>query len=171
MHMVKKSKGKKGYLAIKIDLEKAYDRLIWDFVGKVLEEIELLVSLIKIIMACISMASFKLLWKGEMFNSFFPSRGIYQGEPMSAYIFVLCMEKLSQLIMTAMEDELWKGIRAGRNGPEVMHLLFSDDILLFREATMDQTMCIVRCIIIFCSMSCQKMNLQKNMRPFLSKCS
>ena len=38
---MKLKKGKKGFMAIKIDLEKAYDKLNWDFIVDVLLEIDL----------------------------------------------------------------------------------------------------------------------------------
>ena len=39
MHSLKKIQGRKGYMVIKIDLEKAYDRMNWSFIKKILEEI------------------------------------------------------------------------------------------------------------------------------------
>ena len=41
IHSMKLKKGKKGYMAIKIDLEKANDRLSWDFIENILAKIEL----------------------------------------------------------------------------------------------------------------------------------
>jgi Reverse transcriptase (RNA-dependent DNA polymerase) len=41
--------GKKGYMAIKVDLEKAYDRLRWTFIRETLEDIGLPSNLINLI--------------------------------------------------------------------------------------------------------------------------
>lgn len=64
-----------------------------------------------------------------------PSRGLRQGALISPYNFVICMEKLSHLIADAVEEKAWIPIRAGRNGPSIAHLLFTDDIMLFAEAS------------------------------------
>lgn len=37
MHSMKIMKGKKGFLAVKVDLEKAYDRLDWGFIEETLK--------------------------------------------------------------------------------------------------------------------------------------
>lgn len=34
IHSMKKKTGKKGYITVKVDLEKAYDRIRWDFLEK-----------------------------------------------------------------------------------------------------------------------------------------
>jgi hypothetical protein len=45
-----KMKGRKGYVAIKVDLSKAYDKLNWNFIWQILKEIQLPDSLINVIM-------------------------------------------------------------------------------------------------------------------------
>lgn len=55
---------------------------------------------------------------------------------MSPYIFVLCMERLSHLITKSVHEGEWKGVRLSRNSPLLSHLLFVDDMVLFREASL-----------------------------------
>lgn len=102
----RKSDGKKGFFAWKNDLSKAYDRLSWDFIESVLVETQLPNDLVKLIMHCITSTSFQISFNGELTNSFKAQRGIRQGDPLSPYIFVLCMEKLSHLIHSALCESM-----------------------------------------------------------------
>lgn len=94
IYSLKRRKGKEGYMVVKIDLERAYDRLEWSFVKMVLEHYGLPQNIIKLVMSCISTITTALLFNGSKLEAFQPSRGIRQGDPISPYIFLLCMEFL-----------------------------------------------------------------------------
>lgn len=57
-------------MAVKLDLEKAYDRISWSFLRKVLIAIGLEEHMIELIMFCVTSASFSILWNGEKLDSF-----------------------------------------------------------------------------------------------------
>lgn len=78
-----------------------------------------------------------MLLNGEALEKFTLSRGIRQGDPLSLYLFVLCMKRLSHIISTAVENKFWKPIKVGKNGPCLSHLAFVDDLILFAEAYLD----------------------------------
>lgn len=66
-----RTRGKRpGWMAVKVDLEKAYDRLDWDFVQATLTEIGIEGKILEIIMACITTTSFRILWNGEPTEQF-----------------------------------------------------------------------------------------------------
>ena len=85
-------------MAIKIDLEKAYDKLEWSFIREMLIRIYLPQGLIKLIMRCISSVNTSILVNGVRLDQILPSRGIRQGDTLSLYIFIICMEFLGHLI-------------------------------------------------------------------------
>lgn len=68
------------------------------------------------------MASLSILWNGEKLESFQPLRGIRQGEPLSPYLFLLCMEVLSHYTNSIVGSGDWKDIKLSRQCPPLSHL-------------------------------------------------
>ncbi|KAK4258548.1 hypothetical protein QN277_004989 [Acacia crassicarpa] len=161
IHTMRSMRKKKGFLAIKIDLEKAYDRVNWNFVLNCLQELNLPSRLTEVIEQCISSPTMQLLWNGDKAEVFIPSRGVRQGDPLSPYLFVICMEKLAHLIQSEIDNKKWRPIHLTRSGPPISHLFFADDIILFAEASMDQVDVINKCLKVFCDSSGLKINQQK----------
>ena len=58
-------------------------------------------------MSCVSTMSMSILFNGEALDPIFPSRGIRQGDPISSYLFILCMDYLRQLIEEKCSENLW----------------------------------------------------------------
>jgi len=100
-------------------------------------------------------------WNGARADYFRPQRGICRGDPISPYLFVLCMDKLSHMILHEINQGDWKSIKVGRRGPEVSHLMFADDLLLFREATKIQMWCVTHTSHQVCMLSGQKISNEK----------
>jgi hypothetical protein len=91
-------------------------------------------------------------WNGVRADFFKTQRGIRQGDPMSPYLFVLCMEDmLSHIISEAVYDGDWI----------VSHLMFADDLLLFDQATGRQMQCVMNILNKFCLLSGQKVSIEK----------
>lgn len=112
-----KSKGKIGGMVLKIDLEKAYDRISWNFLKKVLHNFNFSEKTINLIMSCMNNGETTILWNGEKTEAFTPGRGLRQGDPLSP-----------------VNTKDWEGLKASPNGPVFSHLFFADDLILFAKA-------------------------------------
>ncbi|PNY15946.1 ribonuclease H, partial [Trifolium pratense] len=160
-HSMCKMNGKVGFFVIKVDLSKAYDKLNWKFIHHVLQETGYPVEWINVVMASVTSVRTNVKWNGERAEYFAPQRGIRQGDPISPYLFVLCLDKLSHLISQAVHEGKWKPMKAGRSGPLISHLMFADDLLLFAQASEDQMREVMHILDIFCSMSGQEVSQEK----------
>lgn len=100
-------------MAIKVDLEKAYDRADWRFLEKVLKAVGFGRELSDVILFCIRSTRLSIIWNGSKLDSFALEWGLRQGDPLSSYLFVLCMELLGQ----AITKQLMKG-----GGCQLTHL-------------------------------------------------
>lgn len=89
-------------------------------------------------MNCITSGACRMLWNDEVTEPILPTRGLRQGDPLSPYLFVLCMERLSHWIEDKVQAGRWRPIKVSRSGARISHLFFTDDILLFAEERMDQ---------------------------------
>lgn len=138
IHYMERKKGKKGVMAIKVDLEKAYDRIQWDFIGETLATIGFEEHFIRIIIKCLTTARMKIMWNGSLSEDFNMERGIRHGDSISPYIFVLCMERLSHIIQDARDVKIWHPIKLCRGGDRKFHI-FSSQMIFF---------CLLRLLVI-----------------------
>lgn len=75
IHSLGQKKGRVGYMALKIDLEKAYDKIEWSFIRDMLIRVNLPTDLRDIIISCVSTVSTSILFNREALDQIYPSRG------------------------------------------------------------------------------------------------
>ena len=75
-YMRNHNKGNSGFMALKLDMSKAYDRVEWSFMEKVLVKMGFQDRWVKLMMACITTASYSVLINGEPHGHITPSRGL-----------------------------------------------------------------------------------------------
>ena len=127
--------GNSGYMALKLDMSKAYDRVEWSFLRVVMIKMGFNDRWVALVIECITLVTYSLLINREPLGDIKPSRGIRQGDPLSPYLFLLCSEGLHRMIQKATERGEIQGVSIYRNGPKLTHLFFADDSLLFCRAT------------------------------------
>ncbi|KAL2892883.1 hypothetical protein RDABS01_008792 [Bienertia sinuspersici] len=103
-----------------------------------------------------------VLVNGSPTEKFSPSAGMRQGDPLSPYIFLLCMEVLSRKIASLQLNGVIKGIEINRKGERISHLFFADDALFYFEATPNSCNIIRDTLEEFCEVSGEIINYRKS---------
>ena len=80
IHTISNKKGQVGYMAIKVDLEKAYDKIEWSFIREVLINAKFPHNVISLIMSCVSSVSTSILFNGDNLEPILLEICIYAAE-------------------------------------------------------------------------------------------
>lgn len=162
IHVVQKNNDSRGeFCAFKLDLAKAYDRVDWKYLELALARLGFAKRWINWIMSCMTTVRYSVRFNGKLLNSFKPSRGLRQGDPLSPYLFLLVAESLSLLLQDHITSGAIQELHICRNSPGISHLLFADDSLLFFKANADQAIKIRKILYTYESGTGQMLNPHK----------
>lgn len=81
-------------MALKLGMNKAYNRNEWGFFEQVMERMGFQARWTDLIMLCVKFHTFSIRINGESKGSLKPTRGLRQGDPPFSYLFLLCIEGL-----------------------------------------------------------------------------
>jgi len=167
MNKFRHYKGKKGYVALKLDMEKAYDRIEWDFLLACLRQLGFNNTWVQWISECISTVSYSLIINGESCGFFKPSRGLRQGDPLSPYLFLLCMDVLARRLEDLSQDsKSGIGIKIAPATRRIPCLLFADDSLILCKTSAEACHKLKNTLDLFCLQSGQLINFHKSSLVF-----
>ncbi|XP_039070178.1 uncharacterized protein LOC120217004 [Hibiscus syriacus] len=146
--------------ALKIDLQKAFDSINWDFIQAILKGLDLPPLVIEWIVSCYTDARYSISLNGSLVGYFKGAKGITQGDPLSPTLFVMVMNVLSNILNTA----AIKGIFAFHpkcKKIELTHLSFTDDLLIFCKGNFHSVMGVITILDCFYEYSGLKLNVSK----------
>ncbi|CAL2247368.1 unnamed protein product [Prunus armeniaca] len=129
-------------MGVKLDISKAYDRVEWDFLERVMQKMGFNADWVHLVMSCVTTVNFTVVINGQSGDAFSPSHGIRQ--------------------------DLLQGIKLNSGGPILSHLLFANDTLIFLKATTQNCQNISCLLQAYCTASRQQVSLTRSNVVFSS---
>ncbi|XP_074292769.1 uncharacterized protein LOC141619650 [Silene latifolia] len=113
-YLNKTKRGSVSYAALKLDMHKAFYRVYWPFLIVIMKKFGFLIFWQNIIWECISTVTYNIIINGKPSSTFRPSCGLRQGDPLSPFLFIMCMEILSCRLRTAEKTSTLHGLKISR---------------------------------------------------------
>ena len=162
-HTNKRKRVNRRWMALKIDMEKAYDKIDWNFIYDVMRKFGFSEKWITIIQQCLETCSLSILVNNQPGQEFNPSCGIRQGDPIAPFIFIIAMEFLTRKL-TSISQQPSKniGIQLTKNGMTIPMLSFADDTIIFAKAKTENALFIKNLLQEFGQVSGLQINYNKS---------
>lgn len=157
-----KTRGGKENMAIKLDMSKAYDRVEWIFIEKVLLAYGFEAAWVNKVMMLVTTVTYNYKVNGFISSTIKPQRGLRQGDPLSPFIFILVADVLSLMINKAVDKGDLEGFKLAREAQTLTHLMFADDALLFTKATQKDVYNLLNILNVYSRNSGQRINISKS---------
>ncbi|GJU50878.1 zinc finger, CCHC-type containing protein [Tanacetum coccineum] len=155
-------KHKKRFLFLKVDFEKAFDSLSWSFLISIMGQVGFSIKWRTWIRACLESAFASVLVNGFPTKEFKLEKGLRQGDPLSPFLFILAMEAFSVAILEATNNNIFHGVKVGKDKINISHLQFADDALILGDWSLPNAKNLSRILTCFHLASCLKVNFNKS---------
>jgi hypothetical protein len=114
---------------LKVDFRKAFDSVHWVFLEQLLLQLGFPGRFVSLLMQCVSTVSYSVAVNGDLHGFFMGKSGVRQGDPLSPYLFICCMEYFSRMLTLASQQPGFR-FHPKCQSHRLTHLAFADDILL-----------------------------------------
>ena len=160
-HLNKKRSGKVGEMALKLDMSKAFDRVEWGCLEKIMYKMGFNDKWVNIMMQCITLVTYFVRINERPRSHIILSWGLRQGDPISLFLFLFCAEGLSALLNQFAAAGRLRGVLACLLGPHISQLFFADNNIIFYQATSEQCGHLEHLLTIYEHASGQQLNKEK----------
>ncbi|GKA45481.1 RNA-directed DNA polymerase, eukaryota, reverse transcriptase zinc-binding domain protein [Tanacetum coccineum] len=155
-------KRKKQLLIFKVDFEKAFDSISWNYLDHILDSLGFGLKWRSWIKTCLSSSRASILVNGSPTSEFSINRGLRQGDPLSPFLFILVMEGLHNAFADAVGNGLISGININNSSINISHLFFADDVIITTGWNARDLENIIRVLHVFYLASGLKINIHKS---------
>ncbi|KAJ9553900.1 hypothetical protein OSB04_017945 [Centaurea solstitialis] len=114
------------------------------------------------ISACLKSSSMSVLINGSPTKEFLMGKGLWQGDPLAPFLFLLVAENLHLLMEEAKEKGLFEGIVVGDDGLVISHLQFADDAIFFGKWSVRNLRNLIKILDCFHAISGLRINMRKS---------
>lgn len=156
------SKSKEKGLVLKLDYEKAYDRVSWEFLFEVLESRGFSSKWILWIKQLVTGGSLGIMVNGEDSAYFKPGKGLRQGDPLSPLLFNLVGDVFSRMLDKAASSACIRGVLHDFREGGVISLQYADDTILFSSVDQEHLFNLKHVIMWFEQISGMRVNFHKS---------
>ena len=153
-------KTNQDFIFFKIDFDKAYDRLNWDYILQSLGDMGLGPKFIHMVKTLFGNAKAKVICNGELTKAISLTRSIRQGCPLAPLLYAIAADGLNWLI----KDKVIKGEIQGitlPDGEQLCTQMFADDTNILINNEEDNIKSLWDCLQVYCEASGSRINHNK----------